>query len=59
MELFEAKIIRGACPKAVSVLAVGAHPDDVDMGAGGLLLLEAERGRPTGVVENRVWVATG
>ncbi len=32
-------------PPSVRILAVGAHPDDIEFGCGGVLLNEAERGR--------------
>jgi N-acetylglucosamine malate deacetylase 1 len=35
----------------VDVLAVGAHPDDAEMGCGGALLVAAGRGSRTGVVD--------
>lgn len=35
----------------VDILAVGAHPDDVEFGAGGLLALSATRGDRVGVVD--------
>lgn len=35
----------------VDVLAFGAHPDDVEIGAAGALALEARRGRRVGIVD--------
>lgn len=35
----------------LAVLAFGAHPDDVELGCGGLLALCARRGQPAGVVD--------
>ena len=35
----------------VDLLAVGAHPDDVEMGCGGTLLLAAAKGKRTGIVD--------
>jgi N-acetylglucosamine malate deacetylase 1 len=35
----------------VDLLAVGAHPDDVEMGSGGTLLIAAEAGMRTGIVD--------
>jgi bacillithiol biosynthesis deacetylase BshB1 len=35
----------------VDLLAVGAHPDDVEMGCGGVLLRAAAEGRRTGIVD--------
>ena len=33
------------------VLAFGAHPDDIELGCGGLLALCAKRGQPAGVID--------
>jgi len=35
----------------LSVLAFGAHPDDIELGCGGLLALCAKRGQPAGAVD--------
>ena len=37
--------------EAVEILAVGAHPDDVELGCGGTLALLARRGRRVGVLD--------
>jgi N-acetylglucosamine malate deacetylase 1 len=37
--------------ESVGLLAIGAHPDDVEIGCGGALLLAAGRGIRTGVVD--------
>ena len=34
----------------VDLLAIGAHPDDVEVGCGGLLIKMAQRGYRTGIV---------
>jgi bacillithiol biosynthesis deacetylase BshB1 len=39
-----------SAPK-LSVLAFGAHPDDIELGCGGLLALCAERGQPAGAID--------
>ncbi len=38
-------------PEEVDILAVGAHPDDVELGAGGTLALMAMRGRTFGILD--------
>ncbi len=35
----------------VNILAIGAHPDDVELGAGGLLLRMGKQGYSTGIVD--------
>lgn len=35
----------------LSILAFGAHPDDVELGCAGLLALCAQRGQPAGVID--------
>jgi bacillithiol biosynthesis deacetylase BshB1 len=35
----------------IDILAFGAHPDDVEIGIGGLLIAEALKGRTTGIVD--------
>lgn len=35
----------------LDVLAFGAHPDDIELSCGGLLLLEKSRGKKTGIVD--------
>jgi bacillithiol biosynthesis deacetylase BshB1 len=35
----------------LDILAFGAHPDDVELGCGGTLALEASKGRKTGIVD--------
>ena len=35
----------------INVLAFGAHPDDVELGAGGILATNAMRGLTTGIVD--------
>ena len=37
-------------PGELDVLAIGAHPDDVELGCGGTLALLAAGGRATGIV---------
>ena len=37
-------------PAPLDVLAVGAHPDDVELGCGGTLALLASAGRAVGIV---------
>ena len=37
-------------PPSVDVLAIGAHPDDVELGCGGTLALLARQGRRVGIV---------
>jgi bacillithiol biosynthesis deacetylase BshB1 len=37
-------------PKTYDLLAVGAHPDDVEVGAGGVLADQAQRGRTCAIV---------
>ena len=32
------------------IIAIGAHPDDVEVGTGGVLIRLAQRGRKTGIV---------
>ena len=38
-------------PETVEILAVGAHPDDVELGCGGTLSLLARRGRRVGILD--------
>jgi bacillithiol biosynthesis deacetylase BshB1 len=38
-------------PEPLDVIAVGAHPDDVEIGCGGTLALLASRGARTGIVD--------
>lgn len=35
----------------LDVLAIGSHPDDVELGCSGLLISEARRGKKTGIVD--------
>lgn len=35
----------------LDILAFGAHPDDVELGAGGTLALQAKRGQKTGIID--------
>ena len=35
----------------LDILAFGAHPDDVELGAGGLLAKEAAQGKKTGIID--------
>jgi len=35
----------------LDILAFGAHPDDVELGAGGLLATHAQKGAKTGIVD--------
>ena len=35
----------------LDVLAVGVHPDDVELGCSGTLIKEARRGKKTGVID--------
>ncbi|MEO0651458.1 MAG: bacillithiol biosynthesis deacetylase BshB1 [Planctomycetota bacterium] len=37
--------------EAVQILAIGAHPDDIDIGSAGLLLKEGARGRALGALD--------
>lgn len=37
--------------KALDILAFGAHPDDVELSAGGTLIMAARQGKRTGVVD--------
>jgi bacillithiol biosynthesis deacetylase BshB1 len=37
--------------KALDILAFGAHPDDVELSAGGTLIIAARQGKRTGVVD--------
>jgi LmbE family N-acetylglucosaminyl deacetylase len=37
-------------PEPAPLLAIGAHPDDVEFGCGGVIVLEARAGRPAHVV---------
>jgi N-acetylglucosamine malate deacetylase 1 len=39
------------CRMKLDVLAFGAHPDDVEISVGGLLIAEARKGRITGIVD--------
>lgn len=38
-------------PETVEILAVGAHPDDVELGCGGTLALLSRRGRSVGILD--------
>ena len=38
-------------PEPLDVIAVGAHPDDVEIGCGGTLALLAARGHRIGIVD--------
>jgi bacillithiol biosynthesis deacetylase BshB1 len=40
----------GNIPK-IDILAFGAHPDDVELGCGGTLLVESSRGKKTGIID--------
>ena len=35
----------------LDILAFGAHPDDVEISAGGMLIAEARKGRKVGVID--------
>ncbi len=37
--------------ETVEILAVGAHPDDVELGCGGTLALLARQGRSVGILD--------
>lgn len=41
----------GQIPSALDILCVAPHPDDAELGMGGVLALEAERGRRVGVLD--------
>jgi len=43
--------IYGAAPAALDILAIAAHPDDVEQTCGGTLISMAERGYRTGVLD--------
>lgn len=43
--------VPGCAPGPVDILAIGAHPDDVELGCGGALAALRERGRTFGILD--------